>query len=96
MADLGQIGCSAGAPSIAFSYSLTGLVYDANGDPTRHRVCAYERTSGLFSGGTFSDATTGAFTLFTNILFGDSEHFVVEFDPARENNARIFDFVSPL
>ena len=96
MADLGAIGKSP-SPSHVTLYGgyIAGTVFDGSGNPTKHPVRAYHKVTGQLSGGTFSDPTTGAYTLYTGIAFGQTAHFVMESDPTLTQNARIFDNVIP-
>ena len=96
MADLGLIGDSKGGSGLLFGGAISGLVYDENGNPTKHRVLAYDRTTGQPSGAAYSDPATGAYLISTNILFPAKEHFVVELSTNPAYNARTHDRVIPI
>lgn len=96
MADLGAIANETGGSFLLNGGTISGLVYDENGNPTRHRVLAFERVSGLPSGSAHSDPITGAYALETNILYPAREHFVVELSTNPAYNARNHDRVIPI
>lgn len=96
MADLGLIGDTKGDSCLLFGGSVSGLVYDEVGNPTRHRVLAFDRVTGQPSGGAHSDPVTGTYLISTNILFSGKEHFVVELSTNPAYNARNHDRVIPV
>ena len=98
MADLGAIGKSR-SPNIAlFGGTVRGIVKDAAGAFAKRLVRAYHRETGAYSGAAFSNATTGAYSINTNLQYVLTEHIVVEFDDAAgdQYNARVFDRVTPI
>lgn len=96
MADLGAIANSKGDTFLLHGGAISGLVYDESGNPTQHRVLAFDRSSGQPSGGAFSDSVTGAYMIQTNILYIAKEHFVVELSTNPAYNARRYDRVIPI
>lgn len=96
MADLGAIGTAPPRAKNLYTHSVSGVVEDVNGDPTRHSLRAFHRTSGALVGATFSDPTTGNYVIYTNIKYGDDEVTVIDYDNGYDNNARVIDRVIPL
>lgn len=96
MADLGAIGAGSPMTRQIFGGSISGQVTGAGDTPVSHLIRAYDKVSGLPSGGILSDPVTGNYSLNTGIGFGKSKHVVIEFDPTGDKNARIYDFVVPI
>ena len=96
MADLGSIGIKLGGISPLHTHTVSGVVYDANSNPTCHRVRAFNIESGALAGGAWSEETTGAYTLLINITHGNQPVTVVEYDRSGVYNARVFDRVTPV
>jgi len=98
MADLGAIGACRAQPITLFGGRISGIVKDDSATPCRRVVRAYDRTTGIQSGGAISDATTGLYSIDTSIYFPLAEHFVVELDDDinQQYNARVFDRVIPI
>lgn len=96
MADLGAIGKSTRTAKTLYTHSVSGVVHDAGGDPVSHRLRAFHRGSGALAGATYSDPTTGTYTIYTNIARNDDEVTVVDYDNGYDNNARVIDRVTPL
>lgn len=100
MADLGAIGRSSGGFKALgvplYGGYISGTVYDGNGNPTKHLVRAHHRQTGELNGGTYSDATTGTYTIRIGIKYGQTQHYVIETDPALAYTPRIHDGVTPL
>lgn len=94
MADLGAIGKVSNALSVTHGGVISGVVHNASGAPTEHRVIALNKET-LAVTSTISDATTGAYTLYTSHQNGKAKHFVIEQTPNAAYPARIFDVVSP-
>ena len=97
MADLGAIANVSGDNVLLHGGCISGLVYDENGDPTRHRVLSFDRVTGLPSGGAYSQpSAAGAYLIMVSVLYTAREQFVVEFDSGANYNARIYDRVIPI
>lgn len=95
MADLGAVGVLVDTGPTALHVGIVqGIVRDANGDPARQQVAAFDRGTLKLSGVAMSDPITGAYTILTNIAYRNSPHFVVNLDPSGAENGRIFDNIS--
>lgn len=94
MADLGAIGKAAPPSVIAYGGVISGIVHDAGGSPTRHLVRAYDELTGQLSGGAFSSATDGTYSINLALQYAGRKHYVAEFDPTGTQNARIFDLIT--
>ena len=98
MADLGNIGRLMGDVLILHGGVISGTVLDASSNPCVRVIRAIHRKTGVASGSALSNASAGAYSLYTNIAFGKDPHTVIEFDDAAGDsyNARVFDNVIPL
>ena len=96
MADLGSIGVKINRGSPLHPYAVSGVVYDSNSNPTRHRVRAFSVESGALAGGAWSNETTGEYTILINITHGNQPVTVVEYDRSGVYNARVFDRITPV
>lgn len=94
MADLGDIGKAAPPSVVLYGGVVSGVVHDAGGSSARHLVRAYDETTGQLSGGAFSSADDGTYTINLALLYAGKKHYVTEFDPTGTQNARIFDLIT--
>lgn len=85
-------------PEVAFSdYQsyLSGTVKDGTNTPCARTVRAYDRVTGLLSGSTVSDASTGVFTVTTQTV-NPHTVIVLDDDAGTAYNALVFDNVVPV
>ena len=95
MADLGAIGINFSSMTTVCGGAISGVVLDADSNPTRHLVIAVSKRS-LYVTGAFSDPATGEYTIHTGHIDGKTPHVVFEMTKDGSQNARIFDNVIPL
>lgn len=94
MADLGAVGKLAPLSVVAYGGVISGIVRDSGGNPVKHLVRAYDELTGQLSGGAFSSAADGTYTINLGLSYAGRKHYVTEFDQTGAQNARIFDQIT--